>query len=84
MKIKTQIMIYSFASLVFILLTFYIFFDSKQYDCSQCVVTFKSKGPLEKDYSREFNITPEEIIVGFLENKCVVSWDENQGFYKSG
>lgn len=82
MKNKTiETLIWIFCILVLVVLIGKIGFESDEYDCSECSVTFTNTLVGVGDYEfGEYQI--KELFEEYVRTgKCLVGWDPVQGYY---
>lgn len=82
-KTQKEIIVYLFVGIVFLLLSYYLWSNSSQYSCDQCIIEFKSSRFLS-DYVNEFSIPIQDIHEGLEKGKCIVTWDKVGGFHRHG
>lgn len=83
MNSKTQLFIYGMFCVIFLSLSLYLLNQSKQYTCNQCVVEFKSYAPISNN-ERILRVNITNLYTEFQQNKCMVFWDETQGYMTYG
>ena len=85
MKRDTLItIIYFCLILILIGLTFRVYYDGQGYNCNECIIQFKSKPNVAKDYFPEINVSVLELYKTFNEGECIVKWNKNSGYQYLG
>ena len=85
MEQKTELIIKSLCILILTGLIVAIYINGKSLDCNKCILKFKSFKPdhikPENEIYQSFNISINELYSTFLENRCILEFDKDNGFY---
>ena len=79
---KKEFAIKLFCLIIIIFLNLAIWINGKDLSCDKCIVNFNSRKNVDFfDLSKnDFNISVIELYNSYLENKCIVEYQEGQGF----
>jgi len=82
-NLRNQILWTIIAIFIIWSLIFHVWNDSKTHSCNNCTAVFKSKMFLQ-DFSKEINLSVNEIYDAYLEGRCYVHWDRVNGYVSGG